>query len=187
MLIIAAIMPCAGANSAEAGAAALITPTARDGRHDFDFLLGTWRYHFRILRERLKGSHDWYDCYATGETHSIWNGIWQGSGNLEEANIRCPNRTIAGITLRMYDAQTHQWQLWCGLRERGLIPPPQTGHFNANGIGEFFADDTWKGTPVIVRYHWTHGANDRPHFEQAFSSDRGKTWETNWISDQTRV
>lgn len=87
--------------------------------------------------------------------------------------------------MRMYNAQSHQWTLWWGLRERGLIPPPQVGHFNANGIGEFYADDTWKGTPVIVRYHWRGGA--KPHFEQAFSSDHGKTWETNWISDQSPV
>src|SRR5262249_41173921 len=127
-----------------------------------------------------------YDCNATGETRSIWGGIWGGSGNLENADIRCPNKTIEGITLRMYNARSHQWTLWWGLRERGLIPPPQVGHLNANGIGEFYADDTWKGTPVIVRYRWTQ-STQRPHFEQAFSSDHGKTWETNWISDQTRI
>ena len=26
-----------------------------------------------------------------------------------------------------------------------------------------------------------------PHFEQSFSDDGGKTWEVNWITDQTRV
>ena len=25
-----------------------------------------------------------------------------------------------------------------------------------------------------------------PHFEQSFSADGGKTWETNWITDQTK-
>lgn len=182
---LAAFTPSAIAETAQPTAAALITPTTRDGRHDFDFLLGTWRYHFRILKERLKNSHDWYDCNATGETRSVWGGIWGGNGNLENANIRCPNRAIAGITLRMYNAQTHQWTLWWGTRERGLIPPPQVGHFNANGVGEFYADDTWKGTPVIVRYRWQSNVNGHPHFEQAFSADHGKTWETNWISDQT--
>ena len=184
---VAALTPFANANTAQANAAALITATTRDGSHDFDFLLGTWRYHFRILKERLKNSHDWYDCDAIGETRSIWGGIWGGSGQLEEANIHCPNRTIAGITLRVYNAQTHQWTLWWGTRQRGLIPPPQVGHFNANGIGEFYADDTWQGTPVIVRYRWQRNLNGHPHFEQAFSADRGKTWETNWISDQTQT
>jgi len=26
-----------------------------------------------------------------------------------------------------------------------------------------------------------------PHFEQSFSADGGKTWEVNFIADQTRV
>ena len=185
---LAVMLPLSGtANSAEPNAAAFVTPTTRDGRRDFDFLLGTWRYHFRILKDRLKNSHEWYNCTATGETRSIWSGIWQGSGNLEEANIHCPNKTIYGITLRMYNPQTHQWQLWWGLRERGLIPPPQIGHFDASGVGKFYADDTWKGTPVIVRYWWTQNQNGHPHFEQAFSADHGKTWETNWISDQSKL
>jgi hypothetical protein len=25
------------------------------------------------------------------------------------------------------------------------------------------------------------------HFEQAFSEDGGKTWEVNWVADDTRV
>ena len=25
------------------------------------------------------------------------------------------------------------------------------------------------------------------HFEQAFSADGGKTWEVNWIADDTRI
>jgi hypothetical protein len=25
------------------------------------------------------------------------------------------------------------------------------------------------------------------HFEQAFSADNGKTWEVNWIADDTRT
>lgn len=175
----------ATANGAEPGASALITPTTRDGRNDFAFLLGTWQYHVRILEQRLKNSHDWYDCDATGEGRSIWGGIYGGSRQIEETKIHCPNRTIAGITLRMYNTQTHQWQLWWGLKQKGLIPPPQVGHFNANGVGDFYADDTWKGTPVIVRFHWIKSLKGRPHFEQAFSSDHGKTWEINWISEQT--
>lgn len=178
----AAMGPIAVVRGAEPGAAALITSTTRDGSNDFNFLLGKWHYHIRQLKERLKNSHDWYDCTATGEMRPIWGGLYGGSGNREDTIWRCPNRTIYGITVRMYSAQTHQWSIWWGLRDRGLIPPPQVGHFNAHGFGEFFADDTWKGTPVIVRFRWTaQGA----HFEQAFSSDHGKTWETNVISDQT--
>ena len=39
---------------------------------------------------------------------------------------------------------------------------------------------------VLVRYQWTPQGHDRAHMEQAFSPDGGKTWEVNWITDQTR-
>jgi hypothetical protein len=64
--------------------------------------------------------------------------------------------------------------------------PPQIGHFDANGIGEFFAGDTFNGKPIVVRYRW-NTVNGLPHFEQAYSDDRGKTWETNWICDYTHA
>ena len=38
-----------------------------------------------------------------------------------------------------------------------------------------------------IRYVWSDITPDSAHFEQAFSDDGGKTWEVNWITDQTRV
>jgi hypothetical protein len=159
-----------------------VSPTARDGRNDFDFEFGTWRTHYRILRERLVGSHDWYDCYGT----SIVIPFWGGGGNLEDGDLRCPNRYVGGLTLRTYDPQTHQWTLWWGTKKLGIAPPQQVGHFDADGVGRFYAYDSWHGTPVICRFQWTK-VNGNPRFEQAYSADRGRTWETNWTTDYVRV
>jgi hypothetical protein len=38
-----------------------------------------------------------------------------------------------------------------------------------------------------VRFIWAKTDSNMPHFEQSFSDDGGKTWEVNWITDQTRV
>lgn len=159
-----------------------VSPTTRDGRHDFDFEFGTWRTHYRILRERLAGSHDWYDCYGT----SIIVPFWGGGGNLEDGDLQCPNRYIGGLTLRTYDSRTHQWTLWWGTRKLGVAPPQQVGHFDAAGIGSFYAYDRWHARPVICRFQWTK-INGNPHFEQAYSVDGGRTWETNWTTDYVRV
>jgi hypothetical protein len=159
-----------------------VSSTARDGRNDFDFELGTWRTHYRILRERLAGSHDWYDCYGT----SIVIPFWGGGGNLEDGDLRCPNRYIGGLTLRTYDPQTHQWTLWWGTKKLGVAPPQQVGHFDAAGVGRFYAYDRWHGRPVICRFQWTK-VNGNPRFEQAYSVDGGRTWETNWTTDYVRV
>jgi hypothetical protein len=159
-----------------------VAPSTRDGRSGFNFEFGTWRTHYRILRERLAGSHDWYDCYGT----SVVRPFWDGSGNLEDGDLKCPKRYIGGMTLRLYDTRTHQWTLWWGTKELGVSPPQQIGHFDANGIGRFYAYDTWKGTPIINRFQWTR-VKGNPHFEQAFSTDHGKTWEVNWTTDYVRV
>jgi hypothetical protein len=34
---------------------------------------------------------------------------------------------------------------------------------------------------------WSRTDTETPRWEQAFSLDEGKTWETNWIMDATRV
>jgi hypothetical protein len=159
-----------------------VAATTRDGRKDFDFEFGTWRTHYRILKDRLVGSHDWYDCYGT----SVIRPFWDGGGNLEDGDLKCPTRYVGGMTLRTYDARTHQWTLWWGTRTLGVSPPQQVGHFDANGIGKFYAYDSWKGRPVICRFQWTI-VNGNPRFEQAYSTDHGRTWETNWTTDYERV
>ena len=174
------LAPCCPARPAAAQSAA--SATARDGRHDFDFLLGSWHTHYRLLKHRLANDHEWYDCYGT----SVVSSFWKGGGELEDGDLRCPNRYIAGMTLRLYNEATHQWSLYWGTKKLGLVPPPQIGHFDANGIGEFYARDTFAGKPIVVRFKWTLRAGDHPRFEQAFSPDGGKTWETNWTTDYTR-
>lgn len=155
-------------------------PTTRDGSHDWTFLIGTWRTHYRILAKRLAHSHTWYDCYGTSNIMPFWNG----SGNLEDGDLTCPDKHIGGMTLRMYNPQTHQWTLWWGTRTLAITSPPQVGHFDA-GVGQFFAHDAWQGRPIINRFQW-NVVGGHPHFEQAFSTDGGKTWETNWTTDYVR-
>lgn len=159
--------------------------TARDGNKDFDFLIGTWHTQYKILRHRLSNNHDWYECAGT----SVVRTFWDGSANLEDGDLRCPppRGDVRGMTLRLYDAASHQWSLYWGTTKLGLTTPAQVGHFDNNGVGEFFARDTFAAKPIIVRFKWTLLSGDHPHFEQAFSADDGKTWETNWICDYTRA
>lgn len=164
-------------------AASLPSATSRDGLKDFDFLIGTWSTHYKRLRHALSNNHEWYGCGGS----SIVRALWDGNANIEDGDVRCPGDIIRGMTLRTYDARSHQWSLYWGTEKHGLVTIPQVGHFDANGVGQFFADDTYAGRPIIVRYQWTKLAGDHPHFEQAFSADNGATWETNWICDYSRA
>ncbi len=168
---------------APALAQAAASATTRDGHADFDFLFGTWKTHYRLLKRRLSNDHEWFDCYGTSVVRPFWNG----SANLEDGDLRCSGSHIVGMTLRLYSAQTHQWSPWWGTQKRGLVPPPQVGHFDNHGLGDFYAHDMHAGKPIIVRFRWRLLPRDHPYFEQAYSPDNGQTWETNWTTVYTRV
>ena len=57
----------------------------------------------------------------------------------------------------------------------------------ANGVGTFFADDTFDGKPIRVRGMFTPLTARSMQWEQAFSPDGGRTWETNYVMHHTRI
>jgi len=42
------------------------------------------------------------------------------------------------------------------------------------------------GQPLHVRFTWDEITVDTARWQQAFSFDGGKTWETNWVMEFTR-
>jgi len=169
--------PCA------AGAADL--PAPRDGSHDFDFVIGTWKAHLRRLPERLVGSTAWLDYDGV----SVHRKVLDSNANLEDFHVETADKskTIKGQTLRLYNPASGQWSIYLlDLANGTLGLPPVVGRFT-DGRGEFLDQEEYKGRVILVRYQWSHSGNDKAHMEQAFSDDGGKTWEVNWICDLTRV
>ena len=66
------------------------------------------------------------------------------------------------------------------------LDPPVKGRF-VDGVGTFYADDTLEGKPIRVRYTWSHITQNTAEWDQAYSPDGGKTWETNWHMDFERA
>jgi hypothetical protein len=158
------------------------TPAERDGQHDFDPLLGKWKYHLKRRLNPLTGSNSWVELEGTGICYKVWDG----GAELDTIEVEGPTGHIEGLTLRVYNPQSHQWRLYWANRKIGVTDPPQVGEFK-NGRGEFFAQDTINGKTILIRFVWTDLTTNSPHFEQSFSDDGGKTWEVNWITDQTRI
>jgi hypothetical protein len=152
-----------------------------DGQHDFDPLIGSWKYHLKRRLNPLTGSNTWVEFEGTGVCRKVWDGA-----SLDQIEVDGPTGHIEGLTLRVYNPQSHQWRLYWANKKVGILDPPQVGEFK-NGRGEFFAQDTVNGKTILIRFVWTNTTTDTPHFEQSFSDDGGKTWEVNWITDQTRV
>ena len=154
----------------------------RDGQHDFDPLIGSWKYHLKRRLRPLTGSNEWVEFEGTGVCYKLWDG----HANLDTIEVDGPNGHIEGLTLRTYNPQSHQWRLYWANSKTGIMDPPQVGEFR-DGRGEFFAQDTINGKTILIRFVWTNMTTGTPHFEQSFSDDGGKTWEVNWITDQTRL
>jgi hypothetical protein len=167
-------------NTRESGNAA-----AHNGRHDFDFEVGTWKAHVRKLLHPLTGSHEWDELDGTVVTRSL--PMLEG-WNESEMKVDSPttHTHIEILAVRLYNPASQQWSIYGSSIKTGIFDPPQIGQFN-NKRGEFYAQDIFQGRAVYIRYVWQDLSPSSTHFEQAFSADGGKTWETNWIYDGTRV
>jgi hypothetical protein len=153
------------------------------GNRDFDFFFGRWKVHNRRLAKRLAGCEEWQEFEATCECQPILGG-W---GNMDEYRTHFwPN--FVGCTLRLYDPVAETWSIyWLDTRNSvGVLQPPVVGRFR-DRVGVFEAHEEFEGRPIIVRFTWDAVDAERPRWEQAFSPDGGKTWETNWVNQFVRA
>jgi hypothetical protein len=156
--------------------------TQRDGQHDFDFHIGTWKTHLRRLLNPLTGSTTWVEYEGITVVRKVWNG----RANLVELVADGPAGHFEGLNLRLYNPQSGQWSLNFANSRNGTMSEPTIGEFK-NGRGEFFDQETLNGRAIFVRFVISDITPNSVRFEQAFSDDGGKTWEVNWIAIDTRV
>src|SRR5262245_27174351 len=170
--------------AAETGvsAAAAEAPPRRDGQHDFDFEIGTWKTRLSRLQHPLTGSTTWVQYEGT----TVVRKVWDGRANLVELEVDGPQGHIEGLSLRLYNPESRQWSLNFSNRAGGTLSPPTIGEFR-DGRGEFYSQETLNGRAILVRFVISDITPDSSRFEQAFSDDGGKTWEANWIATDTRV
>jgi len=149
---------------------------------DFDFWMGSWRVQNRYLRKRLAGSDDWDEFEATVVAHPILDGM----GNEDEFRTDYAGG-FTGMSFRFFNPTTRQWAIyWADSRRPGLLDPPVIGAFSGD-TGLFEGADTLEGKPILMRFLWSRVTTTNPRWEQAFSADGGRTWETNWVMDFTRL
>jgi hypothetical protein len=162
------------------GSPRLVT-VARDGQHDFDWDIGTWMTHQRRLLHPLTGSTTWVEYNGTDVVRKIWDGA--NSGVVEADG---PSGHLEIFTLRLYNPESHQWSISFTNPATGTMSIPSVGEFK-NGRGEFYDQETYNGRTILLRFDVSDITPTSCRFEQAFSDDGGKTWETNFIVTETRV
>jgi hypothetical protein len=167
-------------NSGEAQAGAQQTAKERDGQHDFDWDIGTWKTHMRRLLHPLTGSTTWVEYDGT----DVVRKIWDGRANLGEVELDGRAGHLELLTLRLYDPQARQWSINIANSTTGSLSPPAIGGFK-NGRGEFVDQETFNGRTILVRLGISDITANSARFDQAFSADGGKTWEVNLIVTET--
>jgi hypothetical protein len=156
--------------------------TENDRRNDFDFLIGTWKVHHRMLTARLKGSTDWVEFEGETVDRKIMNGL----GNMDENIIHMPKGPVHAISLRLFDPKSKEWSIHWSTDKMGVLDIPMIGSFK-DGRGEFYAQEVNGDKHVYSRFIWSKVTANSCQWEQALSEDGGRTWETNWIMNFERV
>lgn len=152
-----------------------------DGRADFDFFIGSWDSHQRKLKQRLKGCDEWDEFHGVSAVRKILGGL----GNIDEVTLEMPAGRVLGLTVRLFDPQTQLWSIYWSSSAHSVLDAPMVGRFE-QGRGEFYDRETFEGRSVFSRFIWTSSGANACRWEQAFSPDGGRTWETNWTADFTR-
>ncbi len=152
------------------------------GSRDFDFWMGQWRVANKVLRKRLTGCTEWEDFTAQVRAWPLPGGI----GNYDEFVPEGWRPGFVGMSLRIFNPETGLWSIYWVDNKKGVLQPPVVGGFE-NGAGVFEGPDEFDGKPIVVRFTWSVISANTVRWEQAFSPDDGKTWETNWVMMMSRV
>ena len=181
VLCVTGLLAYSGHAAGQTNAAPASAPY-RDGQHDFDFEIGTWKTHLKRLVHPLTGSQQW----ATYDGTTMVRKVWDGRANLVELEADGQTGHMELLSLRLYNPRAHQWSLNVASSKGGSLGIPTIGEFR-NGRGEFMDQESYNDRMILVRFIISDITPDSCHFEQSFSDDGGKTWEVNWIATDTRV
>jgi hypothetical protein len=159
-----------------------ITASESSSKHDFDFLVGSWKIRNRRLKEILVGCDEWDEFDATHNLRQILHDC----GNFDIFSTKLERKPFEVFTLRLFDPRTRLWSIYWADSNELKLDSGKVGSFNGD-IGEFFAREVFAGKNIIVKYHWDKRNPKAPIYSAAFSGDDGRTWEWNWHAHFARA
>jgi hypothetical protein len=169
-----------GAFSLSSDGKLTITASKTSSKNDFDYLVGHWNVRNRTLKEQLAGSNTWDEFHATQDFHQILLGV----GNFDIFRTELDAKPFEGLTVRLFDPQTHLWTIYWADSNTAKLDGGKVGSFDGDE-GDFFGREVVNGKDVIVKFHWNKRNPKAPIYSRAFSDDAGRTWEWNWFSNFT--
>lgn len=159
-----------------------VFPSADSSPRDFDFYIGKWNIRNRKLKDRLSNCNEWIEFDSTDDTSHLLKGF----ANMNKFSATFDGELFEGIAIRLFNPQTRLWNIYWADSNAVAFDPPMVGSFEGN-IGKLYAMDRCKDQDVLVLFHWDKSDPDNPVWSQAFSTDKGVTWEWNWYMYASRV
>ena len=150
---------------------------ADDPAHAFDFDIARWHTRTERLVDPLAGSTKW----ITLEGETDVQPVWGGKANLAVLDATGPDGPLQLISLRLYDPVARQWNLTFATSGSGVRSVPMVGRFSGRQ-GTFYDQEPYGGRMIWVRFTIFPTSPTSAQSEQAFSSDDGRTWETNFVN-----
>lgn len=146
-------------------------------RNDFDFLIGEWKVFNTRLEQWLSNCQHWLEFESRHiEKHLHWGGT------VALHHYLLDNIPFERSVLRTYSQFLDFWKIDRLDTITKLTMAPLTGTFWSNK-GSFIANGRFENKSVLVSVEWTKICTTYACWEQALSTDNGKTWETNWIME----
>ncbi|MBV9055218.1 MAG: hypothetical protein JO078_00320 [Candidatus Eremiobacteraeota bacterium] len=130
-------------------------PDARDGRHDFDFEVGTWKMS------------------PSGNGHVV-RKLWDGA-TIAQLIVPRPARHVRGSLLTIYRPSSREWNIYWADAGDGTVSRPLIGHFH-DSVGIFIGHDSLNGRPALIRLVFSHISARSFQTVQSESVDNGRTW-----------
>lgn len=159
-----------------------IVASKNSSQTDFDFHFGKWKIHNKALKTRLKNSDEWFEFESTCETHKILNGF----GNVNQYRFETNAMPFdEGFVLRLFNPRTKLWTINWADSNSVVLDVPVIGSFEGK-VGTFFSNDIFDDAPIFVRAIYDATEPDVVVWSQAFSPNKGETFETNWIMTARR-
>jgi hypothetical protein len=160
----------------------ILTASTSSSKNDFDFFEGKWQLRNKKLKSRLNQCREWMEFESTQEMYRVLNGM----GNIDNFLAEFNGEPFEGMSLRLFNSKTRLWSIYWADSSEGKLDPPVVGSFK-NNIGHFFTRDRFNGKEIVVVFRWDARDKNNPVWSQAFSDDKGETWEWNWYMYMSKI
>ena len=124
----------------------------RMANHDFEPLLGSWKFHLKRRLHPLAGSNV-SGSNMTAPASATRFGTAARARYGQSRRFGQAHRRTNAAHVRSHESPV---EFVLGQLSRdGKVVPPQIGEFK-DGRGEFYAQDTFNGKSIFVRFVWTN-------------------------------